>query len=225
MTKNYKNSRQFIQIVVFILLVLPTACTSVLYVAPKRADCTSVTDQYCYLIRNSPEGNWVMHLQEIKGLDYEPGFSYKLKVKKESVKKSQADGGIMRYAMVELMEKRDVAADIVKEDLFGKEWKLEFLKTPGTQFLPDDKVPVLRFGEDGKIGGFGGCNNYFGGFSLNGRTIKVGEIGSTKMLCEDTMDLETTYLKVLSMELRALFSDRKLILSADGGNQMIFGYQ
>jgi hypothetical protein len=39
------------------------------------------------------------------------------------------------------------------------------------------------------------------------------------------MDLETTYLKVLSMELRALFSDRKLILSADGGNQMIFGYQ
>lgn len=225
MTKNYKNSRQFIQMVVFILLVLPTACTSVLYVAPKRADCTSVTDQYCYLIRNSPEGNWLMHLQEIKGLDYEPGFSYKLKVKKESVKKSQADGGTMRYAMVELMEKRDVAADIMKEDLFGKEWKLEFLKTPGTQFLPDDKVPVLRFGEDGKIGGFGGCNNYFGGFSLNGRTIKIGEIGSTKMHCEDTMDLETTYLKVLSMELRALFSDRKLILSADGGNQMIFGYQ
>lgn len=225
MAKNYKFTRQCIRLTVFILLVLPTACTSVLYVAPKRADCTSVSDQYCYLIRSSPEGNWVMHYQEIKGLDYEPGFSYKLKVKKESVKKSEASVGTLRYSMIELMEKRDVTANIVVEDLFGKEWKLEFLKTTGTQFLPDEKIPVLRFEEDGKIGGFGGCNNYFGGYSVIGRTIKVGDIGATKMHCEDAMELETTYFKVLSMELRALFSDGRLILSADGGNQMIFGYK
>jgi heat shock protein HslJ len=225
MTKNYKISGYFIRLSVFVLLILPTACTTLLYVAPKRADCTSVTDQYCYLIRRSPEGNWVMHFQEIKGLDYEPGFSYTLRVKKESVKKSESAAGTLRYSMVELIEKRDVTTDIVLEDLYGKEWKLEFLKTPGTQFLPDDKVPVLRFGEDGKIGGFGGCNNYFGGYSVNGRTIKIGEIGSTKMYCQESMELESTFLNVLSMDLRALFSDGRLILSADGGNQLIFGYK
>ena len=225
MAKNYKFDRHLIRIAIYLLLLVPTACTSVLYVAPKRADCTAVSDQFCYLIRSNPEGNWVMHYQEINGLDYEPGFSYKIRVKKETVKGSQAFEPSLRYTMVELIEKRDVTNDIIIEDLMGKEWKLEYLKTPGVQFLPDEKVPVLRFGEDGKIGGYGGCNNYFGGYTIAGRTIKAGELGSTKMYCEESMELESTYLKVLSMELRALFSDKKLILTADGGNQMIFGFE
>jgi heat shock protein HslJ len=225
MIKNTNLRNQLIRVAILVLLAVSSSCTSILYVAPRKADCTGVSAQTCYLIRSSAEGNWVMHYQEIKGFDFEPGFSYKIKVKKESVKNSPADGSSLRYSMVELLEKKDVTEDIVMEDLVGKDWELEFLKSDGTQFGFEDKAPMLTFSEDGKVTGFAGCNNFFGSYDLTARTVKITGIGATKMHCNDAMDLETAYLKVLSLELRALFSEGKLILSADGSSQMILGYK
>jgi heat shock protein HslJ len=209
-----------------VLLIVGTfSCTSTLYIAPKKADCTGVGAQTCYLIRKSTEGNWIMHYQDIKGLDYEPGFSYKIKVKKESLKNVAADRASFQYKVVEVLERRDVTDDLVPEDLIAKEWKLEYLKSDGTQFGMEDIVPTLSFSSDGKVNGFAGCNKFFGSYKIDGRTIQVGEIGATRMHCEPTMELELAYLKVLGKELRGLFNESKLILSADGGDQMIFGYQ
>jgi hypothetical protein len=45
------------------------------------------------------------------------------------------------------------------------------------------------------------------------------------MFCQDAMSLEDAYLKLLTIERRALFSESKLILTGDDGNQMIFRYK
>jgi heat shock protein HslJ len=200
-------------------------CTTTLYVAPRQADCTGVAEQKCFLVRNSPTGNWILHNDKIKGFDYEPGFSYKLKVKKVHVKNPPADGSSINYILVETDEKRDVTDDMVKADLVGKEWKLEFLLQDRTQTAIEGTIPTLQFSDDGKINGNGGCNNYFGSYTLSGRTIDFGKIGSTKMMCPEGSELEQTYFSVLSGELRGLFSDGKLILSREGGNRLVFSYK
>lgn len=211
--------------ILVIQLLLASSCTSILYVAPRQADCTEMPVQKCFLIRSSSVGNWILHNEKINGFDYEPGFSYTLKVKREHVKNPPLGASSINYVLVEIVEKKDVTDDIEREDLVDKEWKLEYLSQDGIQTNIEDKIPTLRFSIDGKINGMGGCNNYFGSYNLSGRTIRIGEIGATRMICDEGSELEGTYLSVLGLELRGLFSEGKLILSADHGNRLIFGYK
>lgn len=201
------------------------SCTSILYVAPKQVECNEALDQKCFLVRSKPEGNWISHYTGIDGLEYEPGFAYELKVKKERIKDPGIDGSTFKYDMIEVLEKRDVTDDIEPEDLMGKTWYLEYLKFNNMQFGVEDKIPTLEFKDEAKVGGNGGCNNFFGNFSIDGRTIHIGDIGATRMMCEGSMELEQAYTSVLGMPLRALFNENKLICTADGGNQLIFRYK
>lgn len=217
------NTQKLTRWFAVIFLLLSTSCTTVLFVAPKKVDCTESGVEECYLIRKGTQGNWIIHYSDIKGLDYEPGFSYKIKVKRESDRSGLP--GSFDFRLLEILEKRDVTDDMVPEDLEGKEWKLEFLRKDGIQYGIEEEIPTIRFEEEGRVTGFGGCNNYFGNYTLDGRTLRFSDLGSTKMLCQNTADLEDAFMQILGLELRGLFNQRKLILSADGGNQLIFGYQ
>ena len=208
-----------------VLLVILSSCATTIYVAPKQVDCSGVSDQKCYLIRKNIGENWILHYEEIEGLDYEPGFSFKIKVKKERIKNPPADASSFRLILVEVIEKTDVTDDLDIEDLANKEWKLEFLKQDKIEIGIEKQIPTIKFQLDGKVGGFGGCNNFFGNYTLNGRTIMINDTGSTRKFCEGEMELESAYFEVLENEVRALFLEGKLILTGDGGNQMIFGYK
>ena len=208
-----------------VLLVILSSCATTIYVAPKQADCSGVSDQKCYLIRKNIGENWILHYEEIEGLDYEPGFSFKIKVKKERIKNPPADASSFRLILVEVIEKTDVTDDLDIEDLTNKEWKLEFLKQDKIEIGIEKQIPTIKFQLDGKVVGFGGCNNLFGSYTLNGRTIMINDTGSTRKFCEGEMELESAYFEVLENEVRALFLEGKLILTGDGGNQMIFGYK
>jgi heat shock protein HslJ len=208
-----------------VLMVIWSSCTSTLYVAPKQVDCTGVSDQKCFLIRSMPGENWILHYHDISGLEYEPGFSYKIKVKKERIKNPPMDASSFNLTLIEILEKTDVTDDLELKDLANKEWKLEFLRQKKVEVGIEKQVPTLEFDMNGKVKGFGGCNNFFGSFTLDGRIIKIGEIGSTRKHCEGEMELENSYFEVLGIEARALFSEGKLVLTGDAGNQMIFGYK
>lgn len=201
------------------------SCSSVLYVAPRQVDCADNEEKPCYLIRKSTEGNWISHSEEISGLDYEPGFSYKIKVNTENVKHPVLGASEQKYSVVKVLEKKEMTDDISLEDLADKEWKLEYLKLEDTQIMVEDNVPFLKFDVDGKVGGNGGCNNFNTDFMLSGRTIKFGNIAATRKMCQDSMELEQAFFDVLGKEVRALFREGKLILSSDGGNRAIFSYK
>ncbi len=209
------------------LLFLPLffACTSVLYIAPKQADCVEGAGKPCYLIRTSPEGNWVLHDREITGLNYEEGFTYTIKVKKTNAKEREQSGTDAEYIVLSVVEKKDATEAIVVHDLMNKEWILEQMKINGQNITPGDQPPTMTFTDDGKIAGFAGCNRYFGGYAVDGRTITISGIGATKMFCQDSMDIEGNFLKGLSLPLRALFSESKLVLHADQGVELIFRYK
>ena len=203
-------------------LILNVRCSTTFYLAPKQVECSGASDQKCYLVRKSAEGNWVLHDEEIVGFNYEPGFSYRLRIKKERIQNPTIGNTLYRYELIEVLEKRDVTEDLTLEDLVDKEWEMEYFRLDGISYGFEGKIPTMKFFDDGRIGGNDGCNNYFGIFKVNGRTINIGDVGSTKMFCQERQELEQAFLKALSLELRGLFSDNKLVLSADGGHQMIF---
>jgi heat shock protein HslJ len=60
---------------------------------------------------------------------------------------------------------------------------------------------TLLVGSDGTLTGSAGCNHYFGSYSLNGSSVKVSPLASTKVACpnSDIQNQETQFLAALQM--------------------------
>ena len=59
-----------------------------------------------------------------------------------------------------------------------------------------DSTPTLQFTPDG-INGSTGCNGFFGGYTLKGNEITIGQMGSTLMACEGLMEQEAAIMGML----------------------------
>lgn len=76
------------------------------------------------------------------------------------------------------------------------------------------------FGADGQVTGNAGCNNYIAPYTVNGREMAIGPVGSTRMICdspEGVMDQESRYLTLLGDA--GMFEqtpDKLIIRDADG---------
>ena len=79
-------------------------------------------------------------------------------------------------------------------------WKLTAY---GPKDSPSPAVPdaeaMISFGNDGTVGGNGGCNSLGGTYEVDGKEIEFSEITSTLMACDDArMAQEGTVTQVLS---------------------------
>ena len=89
--------------------------------------------------------------------------------------------------------------------------------------MPDGVVVTLIL-EEGGVGGTGGCNSYFGSYTLDGDTVTFGEIGSTLMACAPPAgDVEAAYFANLA-SVATWFSDggSLTMAGADGDPVLIF---
>ncbi len=59
---------------------------------------------------------------------------------------------------------------------------------------------TLQFVDAGRAGGIAACNHYGSDFTINGDTVRFGEIVQTEMYCEPdaVMQLESRYLAALT---------------------------
>lgn len=53
-----------------------------------------------------------------------------------------------------------------------------------------DGLPTLSFLDGGKLAGFAGCNNFSGGFSLEGTSVKLDPGAMTRKACEGVAEDE-----------------------------------
>jgi heat shock protein HslJ len=56
------------------------------------------------------------------------------------------------------------------------------------------------FGDNGELSGSAGCNQYIGGYTVDGNSIEIGQLGSTMRFCaepEGTMEQEQAFLAAL----------------------------
>lgn len=102
-------------------------------------------------------------------------------------------------------------------ELTAVSWKLVSYNT-GNEIA--DVGPLiaitLKFGEDGRISGNAGCNDYFGDYELEGGLISVRALGATEKYClapEGVMDLEQAYFTLLNNSTRYSIDQGELILS------------
>lgn len=62
---------------------------------------------------------------------------------------------------------------------------------------------TLAFDGAGAVSGNSGCNSYSGAYAINGTSLSIGPLISTRMACEpDVMDQEQLYLASLREPLR-----------------------
>jgi heat shock protein HslJ len=87
---------------------------------------------------------------------------------------------------------------------------------------------LLTLNADGTLTGYGGCNNYFGSYTLTGTTTKFGPgiavspLTSTKKYCEINGQQETTYLAILQNTLAYSVNINKLTLTDKSNNALVY---
>lgn len=82
-------------------------------------------------------------------------------------------------------------------------WVLRTLDDKKINTPAGGKEAYITFTTDaGKFQGNGSCNNFFGTYKKNGKSLTVGPAASTEMYCEGRMETETSFLKSLSTAVR-----------------------
>jgi hypothetical protein len=86
--------------------------------------------------------------------------------------------------------------------------------------VPEDAHLFVKFGSDGRISGNGGCNAFFGPYTVSGNTIKIGQLLSTRKGCPGLMQTEVKFLSLLESADTYEIKDNKLILFSASGSQL-----
>ena len=81
----------------------------------------------------------------------------------------------------------------------GTYWKVvSIAEEPITHPSNNRLIYIVFYEEDNRISGYAGCNNVIGNYVLNDPDRISMLAASTKMLCEDFMDVEQKFLTVLT---------------------------
>jgi len=73
------------------------------------------------------------------------------------------------------------------------------------------KPPTITFSEDGRVSGFGGCNRFNGGYTLDGATVRFTPVMTTMMACQ----LDAVNRQELAL-MAALQEDATFVVNGDG---------
>ena len=107
-------------------------------------------------------------------------------------------------------------------------WALVAIGDPANPSVVEAGTTVTAtFAPDGTVSGSGGCNNYSGGYTLNGDQISVSPLASTMMFCETGGQQETAYLAALQRAKRLAFSSEgrlQIIFDAGDGTEGVLVY-
>ena len=79
-------------------------------------------------------------------------------------------------------------------DLAGSHWRPSFMSASE---LPAGIQMQVAFEPDGKITGSGGCNRFFGGYTVSGNHIEIGPLASTRKGCPGLIGVEAAFFATL----------------------------
>ena len=90
-------------------------------------------------------------------------------------------------------------------------WKL--LELDGEPVITHEgmrEAHVILASSESRAHGFAGCNNFFGGYQIDGDTLTFSAMGSTMMACPQGMDTEQAFLSALGKTTRFTISGQFL---------------
>jgi len=98
------------------------------------------------------------------------------------------------------------------ENLPGSEW--EPVRMNGETFAPAAEI-FLRFEQDGRYVGNGGCNSFRGAFVTNGDALLLSPAATTRMMCEETVSRQEFEFLQLLMSARGFRRDGPVLVLND----------
>lgn len=195
---------------------------TILYVNSSKVGCTGVGKMQCLQTQESETlklNDWKNFYGNIEGFEYEPGYIYKLSVKKEKLDPATvpADASTLKYSLVKVIEK-NLDEKMRLHDI----WALRAIDGNMIDVGNFQKHPVLEIHlNDMKIFGNDGCNTMFGSIeTLYEKTIVFGAIGGTKMACSN-MELSSKYTSGLEKTKTYKLDGLQLYLYDADGNELL----
>ena len=84
---------------------IPAPEEKIIFVGPEKAECVGVGPMECYLVKENPDDEWQYFYDQIDGFEWEPGYTYELRVAIYPVENPPADASSLRYELVEVINK------------------------------------------------------------------------------------------------------------------------
>jgi copper homeostasis protein (lipoprotein) len=93
-------------------------------------------------------------------------------------------------------------------------WKLIWLGNESLTLSANGKEPFITLmPQVNRVQGFSGCNQMTGSYELKGENLKFGQMASTRMACQNGMELEASFFKALESAIKWNIKDNHLELS------------
>ncbi|HQY91879.1 META domain-containing protein [Caldilinea sp.] len=210
------------------------ASEKTLFVGPEMVDCVGVGPQQCMLVKENPGDEYQFFYSRIDGFEYEPGYTYELRVLVEPVENAPADASSLKYTLIEVVSKEPVMADAADVEtaetgsLAGPTWLLTGVADASGAFkaLPDGVEATATFADD-RVSGGAGCNNYNAAYTLDGDSLTILPGPMTMMACPALqMNVEQQFMAALSATATYQIANGELaLLGADGQVMATFTVQ
>jgi heat shock protein HslJ len=197
------------------------ACQQVLYVAPRKVDCSEGINA-CHLVKRDLDDNWILQSGPIAGLEYVEGYQYRVKAKRV---RSRGDDATSDFHLLvtEVLERTQVYENSVL--LGNKGWILKAYGTAAAATTPldDTNIHIVFNTDEGKVNGSAGCNRFFGKYEVAEEAMEISAIGTTKMACAPAvLQQETAFLELLQDVRKYSINENTLELSDQSGNILVF---
>jgi heat shock protein HslJ len=111
-----------------------------------------------------------------------------------------------------------------QQALAGSDWRLVSMGRVGAEAsVVSGTTVTLKFGNDGRVNGSGGCNTYGGAYQVQGDTVRFSQIFSTRRACVDSnaSRQESEYLRALEVANRFRLSSQRLSIYYDRGRSVL----
>ncbi|HSN51250.1 MAG TPA: META domain-containing protein [Woeseiaceae bacterium] len=95
-------------------------------------------------------------------------------------------------------------------------WKLVELNGGAVEPGEDRELHMILRGED-EVGGYAGCNQFMGSFTVAADGLSFGPIASTRRLCAESMQQEHAFLQALENAQRFSIAGENLAIENAGG--------
>lgn len=162
--------------------------------------CTGVAPMDCMQVKIGKDKNWTNFYSNIEDFNYQPGYTYKLKViKTKKTGKLPADVSAYDYKLEKVVCKKKVKnkeTTTTQSTTFLNK-KMILTKLNGKE-ITNGKAYATFNSANNSVYGKSGCNNFSASFSLNSDKVSLQSGISTQMACDtESMQLENDFLEML----------------------------
>lgn len=197
----------FLAILVFSTNISAQTRTEILIVADQKAACTYTGETRCLQVKRLTEEKFSNFFGNIENFRFIPDYFYVLEVRVTGESNTPQTKYRLKKVLARVKSETNVSPN--QPNFFGTEWKLTHIEGNA---INNDKA-FIRFDETKKsAGGNGGCNGFGGNFSKNGSQLKISQIISTKMFCENGSDVENKFFTNLDRVTNYEIKNGKLFL-------------